>query len=109
MKNTQLTLSDYLKRVQYFVDEGFTLEGMDDEKTLTIGIYVKEADERFWFGLSELKEFSEKYGIIDVNLYRGEVKVMAGFFNKLIDETLPLSFSKKKIRKKLRGMDEKES
>ena len=85
MKNTKLSLLDYLKKIQYFIDEGFTLEEMSCDKSLTIGMYIKETDEHLYFGLNDLKDFAKKYGMIDISLYRGEVKRIAACLNKIIE------------------------
>jgi len=106
MKQTKLPLLDYLKKVQYLIDEDFTLVNSDDEKTLTIGIHVMEMDERFYFGLSEINEYACTYGKrIDVNAYHGAIKEMVVSFNELMD-IVEFPLTKKNIHKKLKDMDD---
>lgn len=86
MKTTQLNLLDYIRKFQYLVDEAFTVQASNNHDTLTVGIYVKEMDERFYYSVEEIKALASKKQKIDVTIYHGLAKQLAETMNDTIDK-----------------------
>jgi hypothetical protein len=105
MKQTKLDLLGYLKKAQYCCDEGFTISNSSEMSTLSIGIYVKERDERFWFSISHIKALAYRKEKIDVTPYHGETKKLAEEFNKIIEGYVPFKFPNviTRVNKNIKG------
>ena len=86
MKITHLSILDYIKKFQYLVDEAFTIENSHDENVLTIGIYIKEIDERFYYGVDDIKAMVANKQRIDTSIYHDSAKIMAESINNTIDK-----------------------
>ena len=83
-KSIRLSLDDYLKKLQYLYDEGFTIDLEENIKTLTMGIRVIETNERYWFDFNQVKKRCDAKELFDPESYHGPVKTMIEGMNIII-------------------------
>jgi len=82
-------VSDWLKKIQYFYDEGFDLDFYEDYKNIHLCFRVVGTEDRYGLAISKFKSLCWFKKKIDTNIYHGSAKNLAEKYNDIIEDYKP--------------------